>query len=281
MPNRPPFVDGAEQRRGENAVRYAAGPVRTCLRLRRRRGPVAVERRVEAPRAISSAWVPCSTMRPCSRTTIRSASRIVESRCAMTKAVRPASSRRAPPRSPLGADVDRATSPRRGSGCAGRRGARARRRRAGAGRAKAAAALAELACRSRSRARATNSCAPTARGAATTSSTDRVRPAEGDVLARRCPRTGSPPAARSRAGCAATPGVTSRRSTPSIVIGPRSGRRSGRAAWRSSTSRARVADERDRRPGRDVEVDPVQDLVAALRTGSARPRSVTRPSMRG
>ncbi len=64
------------------------------------RGPAA---------ASSSSCVPCSTIRPCSRTTIRSASRIVESRWAMMNAVRPCSS--APQRAldrPLGADVDRA-----------------------------------------------------------------------------------------------------------------------------------------------------------------------------
>src|SRR5881397_3534563 len=41
--------------------------------------------------ASNSSCVPCSTIRPCSRTTIRSASRIVDSRWAMMKAVRPES----------------------------------------------------------------------------------------------------------------------------------------------------------------------------------------------
>ena len=58
-------------------------------------------------RASNSSCEPCSTTRPCSSTTIRSASRIVESRCAMMNAVRSASSTRSAPRSALGADVDR------------------------------------------------------------------------------------------------------------------------------------------------------------------------------
>ena len=39
--------------------------------------------------AISSSWVPASAMTPLSSTTMRSASRMVERRCAMTNAVRP------------------------------------------------------------------------------------------------------------------------------------------------------------------------------------------------
>ena len=46
--------------------------------------------------AMSSSCVPCSTMRPWSRTTIRSARRIVDSRWAMTNAVRPARRRPSP-----------------------------------------------------------------------------------------------------------------------------------------------------------------------------------------
>ena len=60
-------------------------------------GPVAVQLPVAALGApSSSSCVPCSTIRPSSSTTIRPAWRIVDSRWAMTIAVRPASSRRRP-----------------------------------------------------------------------------------------------------------------------------------------------------------------------------------------
>ena len=92
----------------------------------------------------------------------------------------------------------------------------------------------------------------------------RVGPAERDVLAHACRRRGSPPAGRRRAGGAATPGVTSRRSSPSIVIRP-CGRvvEAGEQLGDRRLARAGVADERDRRARGDVEVDPVQHLVAA------------------
>src|SRR5689334_12702922 len=48
------------------------------------------------PASISSSWLPCSTIRPYSRTTMRPAWRMVDRRCAMTIAVRPASRRRSP-----------------------------------------------------------------------------------------------------------------------------------------------------------------------------------------
>src|SRR6185312_9463288 len=47
--------------------------------------------RYRPPRSSSSSWQPCSTTTPCSSTTIRSARRIVDSRCATTNDVRPAS----------------------------------------------------------------------------------------------------------------------------------------------------------------------------------------------
>src|SRR6185295_9916952 len=54
-------------------------------------------RRAYAPFASSSSsCVPASSIRPCSSTTIRPAPRIVDRRCAITIAVRPASSRRSP-----------------------------------------------------------------------------------------------------------------------------------------------------------------------------------------
>ena len=59
--------------------------------------PVLMQpRSTRPPAASSSSCVPCSTIRPPSSTTIRPAWRIVERRCAITIAVRPASSRRRP-----------------------------------------------------------------------------------------------------------------------------------------------------------------------------------------
>ena len=69
---------GCSARTGRAATTRRSGPSP-------RRG-----RRSALRRRISSAWEPCSTMRPSSITTIRSASRMVERRWAMTIAVRPA-----------------------------------------------------------------------------------------------------------------------------------------------------------------------------------------------
>ena len=50
---------------------------------------IACRRAYRPPRASSSAWLPCSTMRPRSIVTTRSACSIVDRRCAMTSVVRP------------------------------------------------------------------------------------------------------------------------------------------------------------------------------------------------
>ncbi len=65
--------------------------------------------RTAPPAASSSSWVPCSTIAPSSMTRIRSASRIVVSRCAITKLVRSRAQRRHRVlEQQLGAGVDRA-----------------------------------------------------------------------------------------------------------------------------------------------------------------------------
>ena len=182
-------------------------------------------RRVYSPgRAISSSCVPCSTIRPCSRTTIRSASRIVERRWAMMNAVRPASSRRSAALDPpLGADVDR-----RGrlvedeDARIGEQRARERDELPLAER-EPDAALAELASRSRPRARAMKSSrADGLRGghdlARGSRRAGRTRCSRATVPAKRKPSCGTMPSWRRSDSC-----VTSRRSMPSIVIRPSRG----------------------------------------------------------
>ena len=70
---------------GGHKVRRGVQPGRSVFRRR------APGRRTRRRAAISSSWVPCSTIRPSSSTTMRSASRIVDRRWAITSAVRPAS----------------------------------------------------------------------------------------------------------------------------------------------------------------------------------------------
>ena len=98
--------DGREQRRVravererllDHLVGIAFGRHRLSLRPHAASAAQSPYRRVYGPSAaMSSSCVPCSTIRPWSSTTIRSARRMVESRCAMTKAVRPARSRLSP-----------------------------------------------------------------------------------------------------------------------------------------------------------------------------------------
>ncbi len=139
------------------------------------------------PRSSSSSCVPCSTIRPPSSTTMRPAWRIVDSRWAMTIAVRPGeqpAQRRLD--AALGVQVDVRGRLVEDRGSAGRRRARGRRRRAGAGRRTAARrARRSRVSRPCSR-RSMNSHAPTAR-ARGLELRRRVAsgPAERDVLADR------------------------------------------------------------------------------------------------
>ena len=79
------------------------------------------------------------------------------------------------------------------------------------------------------------SCAPTARAAASTSASLDVRPAVGDVVADACRRTGTPPAARSRAGGGTRAGPARAGRARRSARCPRPGRRSGPAASSPST----------------------------------------------
>ena len=94
----PPQLGACLQRCARYGALYAAASCSTSRGASARSAP---------PAAISSSCVPCSTMRPCSSTTIRPARWIVESRCAITIAVRPASRRRRARLDPrLGVQVD-------------------------------------------------------------------------------------------------------------------------------------------------------------------------------
>ena len=193
-------------------------------RLRGRVGPVAVEGQVAA--AAGEQLVVRALLDDRGRARARRSGRrrrIVERRCAITKAVRPASSR--PERlldPPLGGDVDARGRLVEDRGSADRRAARARTRRAGAGRARAARRARRPRCRSRRGARRRTSSAPTALAAATTSSSVASGRAKAMfsriVPENRKPSCGTMPSWRRRLSC-----VTSRRSCPSIVIRPSRG----------------------------------------------------------
>ena len=102
------------------------------------------------------------------------------------------------------------------------------------------------------------SCAPTARAAATISASRRVGTAEGDVLAHRAGEEEALlrddpelPAQRLLRDVAQVDAVDRDASLARVV-------EAGEQLRDRRLAGARVADERDRRAGRDVEVDPVQ-----------------------
>ena len=267
-------ADLARQGRRLGAVVPAEAP-------RRRRRPS--RRRATCrgrARASSSSCVPCSTITPCSSTTIRSASRIVERRCAMMNAVRPCE--QAAERAldlPLGADVDGARRLVEDQDArVGEQRARERDELALAER-EPRAALAEL------------------RLVAVLEPGDELVGADGarrrgDLLARRvraartrcsrrpCRRTGSPPAGRSRAAggasCCVTVaqvGAVDRDRALGRVVEAREQLRDRRLAG------AGVPDERDGRAGRRRRGRSRAAPPARGRTRSGRPRSATCPAI--
>ena len=172
-------------------------------------------------RPAARSCVPCSSTRPCSSTTIRSARRIVDSRWATTKAVRPASRRlEGLLDDALGGDVDA-----RG-GLVEDQQSRVREQRPGERH--------ELALADREHRAALGDRGVVALGQALDEAVgaDRrggglarrrggVRPAEGDVVADRAGEEEALLRARCRAGRGARPSVTSRRSCPSMRMAPR------------------------------------------------------------
>ena len=222
-------------------------------------------------------------MRPWSRTTIRPAWRIVDSRWAMTIAVRPASRRRSPASmrpSVCRSTFDVASSRTRIRGSAIER-AGERDELALAGR-ELHAALADLACRARPAGRSMNSHAPTARAARLDLLGGRVRAAERDVVADRPAEQerllrDDPHLRAQRLRAHRRAGRGRRRAR-----GRRSGRRSARRAWRTSTC-PRRSRRRARRSGPggtvidDVLERVLRRLAVAAGSGTRRPRSAISP----
>ena len=114
----------------------------------------------------SAAGGPSSTTRPPSTTSTRSAISTVDSRCAMTIAVRSAQDRaQRPLHQPLARACPATTSPRRGSARPGRRGTPGRTRRAAAARRRAGRRAGGRRCRTRRAGRAMNVVRPDRLGA--------------------------------------------------------------------------------------------------------------------
>ena len=221
-------------------VRAASRPQPSC-----RRAPRSGRRA-----ASSSSCEPCSTTRPCSRTTIMLAPRIVERRWAMMNAVRPCRSRRSACsiRCSVAMSTELVASSRIRIARIGEQRPRERDELALTER-EAEAALAELGVvavlepRRRTR-------RPRPRARRRRSPRGRRPDGRRRCCRRPCRRRGSPPAARSRAGGGATPGVRRAGRSPSTRD-----RAAGRVVEPGDQLRDRrlpgagVADERDRRPG--------------------------------
>ena len=258
------------------------GGVSPARRPRRRRlakrppGPPRCRTARRSGRRPRSARRGCRSRRcaPFSSTAIRSAPRIVESRCAITIAVRPASSRSSPvsiARSVRTSTFEVASSRIRirGSASSARANAISCRWPAESETPRSPTSVSKP-----SGSRLMNSPAPIASAAASISSSRGVRAARRRCSRGRCPRTGSPPGARSRAGCAGTApsGRAGRARRP--APGRAAGRRSARPASRrcSCRRRSRRPAPASRPAGTWIETSRSAQSPPSSSIATARPR---------
>ena len=218
-------------------------------------------------RAISSSCDPCSTMPSSVSTRIVSALRMVVSRWAMVKVVRPlhqlfqrllhqAFGSRCPAR----------WSPHPGSVSAGSSGTRARWKCAASGRRRAARRARRRWCRSRVQSSMMKSCAPASFAAANDLLAAGAGPAVFDVAQRRSRRTCTRPAAPRRCGCAGICSVNSRISWPSMQDAPpRHVVEAGNQAAQRGLAAAGRADQRHALAAAHLQVDVAEHACAAVR----------------